>query len=65
MVFNNLILSIFNYILPNIFMTTGELETFRTTLNCFTYTIWHFVGFYQYPSKGSLMMVAIAIEARR
>jgi len=35
MVFNNLILSIFNYILSNIFMTTGELETFSVTLNGF------------------------------
>jgi hypothetical protein len=65
MVFNNLILSIFKYILSDIFMATGELETFSITLNGFTYTIWQFVGFYQYPYKGSLMMVVRATESCR
>jgi len=65
MVFINLILYIFNYILSNIFMITGEPETFSITLNDFTYTIWQFVRFYQYPCKGSLMMVPIATEACR
>ena len=46
-------------------MTTGELDTFSITLNGFTYKIWQFVGFYQYPCIGSLMMVAIATEACR
>ena len=36
MVFNNLILSIFNYILSDIFMATGELKTFSITVTGFT-----------------------------